>query len=926
MPFLAPIVTAVVGFVGSIGFIGQAILGIGLNLLVGKLTSKKRDQPAVAGTQFERQYGENTSRKVACGRVGIAGHDCYVNTFGSANKYIEQVYAFSDFPCDALVKVWAGGTELPIVLTGDYGSAKTYVVADGAELAGLVSFTFYDGTQTVADTSLVTDSNPTGRWTANHIGTGICYIVVQMNFDQDKLNSPPDFFFELRGARLYDLRKDSSVGGVGSHRWGNYSTYEFTENPVVMEYNYRRGFAVNDDLFLGMGMAESDLPFARYVTAMNICDETVSAAPRYRCSIIFDADNEHGDNIEAVMTACGGIVIDSVEGSWPLIGSDQPIIETFTDDDLIADEPVRFQRRRSMADLVNSVSGTYPEPSNLWSPVGYDEQTNASYVALDRRSRDMSLDLATVPYKAQANQLAAIYFNENRYEATADIVLRPRFQTLKAGDWCRWNSARYGDRVYMIQARSIMALSSDGPRNVSLSLQERDGGIYDSVTVIPPSIPIPPGEPVYLNELQDFAVIPVIGTGADGRSYPAFRLSWSPIVDPTVTGIVFEWWVSTTPDNLFNRSVDVSQTVTFIQEGILSLTMFKFRYKLLADRTTNYVGPFSVMSLDGGNADLEVNLANIGADVRAVFTDLFATMGRTESLLVQMQQNYQITSSVSQSIGRKLSVQGASFNEQITVIESDVASIAAQTTELATEFENSFAGGLVSFQAVSAPGDVNVRFAILLKASIDDDWMESGFFIEIYTDGGVLKSQAAFDVGRFTIMSDDDQVLPFVFDSTAGVFKLQNLKVSTLSALSATLGNVDISNANIGNLVVGTSNIQSGVITRVDSVSNSGTAPTEATVTSAHGTGPCRLEVIFGTVWNQSSGSPGGTLTFYDDTAGTTLFSFGVGTGLTTPASACVSFPFIFTPPAGRASTTFRIRCTGNGSHQQTITVKVIKG
>ncbi|OWK26579.1 hypothetical protein AJ87_05855 [Rhizobium yanglingense] len=72
---------------------------------------------------------------------------------------------------------------------------------------------------------------------------------------------------------------------------------------------------------------------------MNICDELVSGEPRYRCSIMFDADVEHGDNIESVMVACGGIVIDSVEGSWPLIGTDQPIVETFTDDDLIVGEP-----------------------------------------------------------------------------------------------------------------------------------------------------------------------------------------------------------------------------------------------------------------------------------------------------------------------------------------------------------------------------------------------------------------------------------------------------------------------------------------------------------------------------------------------------------------------------------------------------------
>lgn len=783
MPFLAPIVTAVTGFIGSLGFIGKALIGIGLNLLVGKLKSKKSDQPAVAGTQFERQYGENTSRKAACGRVGMAGHDCYVNTYGSANKLIEQVYAFSDFPCDALVKVWAGGTKLPLSLTGDYGSVKSYSVASG-DYAGLIEFNFYDGSHTTADALLITNSNPVGRWTADHIGTGVCYVIVRMIYDQDKLNSPPDFFFELRGARLYDIRKDSTVGGAGGHRWGDYSTYEFTENPVVMEYNYRRGFTINDDMFLGMGMIASDLPFDRYAAAMNICDESAAYGTRYRCSVIFDADNVHGDNIEAVMTACGGIVIDSVEGSWPLIGTDQPIVATFTDDDLIADEPVRFQRRRSMMDLVNSVSGTYPEPGNLWSPVGYDEQTDPAYVALDRRSRDIALDLGTVPYKAQANQLASIYFNENRYEATADVVLRPRFRTVQAGDWVRWNSARYGNRVYMVQARSIMAMSAKGPRNVSLSLQERDGGIYASTTVIPPTIPIPPGEPVYLNELQDFAIIPVIGSGADGRSYPAFRLSWSPIEDPTVTGIIFEWWITTEPANVFTRTGDASQTISFVQEGIVSLTQYQFRYKLIADRPTSYVGPFTVTSLDGGNGDIEVGLGNLKQDVLDTFADLYSGFDDVRPLLEQIMINMMTSTAQAETARRRLAVtvgnNRAAFDEQVVVVADELTAISEQITDVEALTAEGFAQGRIRFSAISAPSGVLARFSVQLRVTVDDAFKDTGFYLEAYEDTGVVKSRFAVMADQFVVTDGSETSLPMVYEG--GVLKLQVANIGTVTA------------------------------------------------------------------------------------------------------------------------------------------------
>src|SRR3546814_8892032 len=74
-----------------------------------------------------------------------------------------------------------------------------------------------------------------------------------------------------------------------------------------------------------------------------------------------------------------------------------------------------------MADLVNSVGGTYPEPANMWSPAGYDTQSDPSQVLLDRRTRDLPINFDTVPSKRQANQLASLYYNENRYEATAAV-------------------------------------------------------------------------------------------------------------------------------------------------------------------------------------------------------------------------------------------------------------------------------------------------------------------------------------------------------------------------------------------------------------------------------------------------------------------------------------------------------------------------
>lgn len=825
MGFLAPVVGAIGSFIGGLGIVGKAVLGIGLNFVVGKIQQRaaKKNQKSVSGTQFDREYGEAVSRKVACGKVGIAGHDVYVNTYGRSNKFLQQLYIFSDYPCDGLEKVWAGGTLLQLSQTASTAHSVSYDVVNHSDFAGRMSFVFYYGTHTAADQSLIDNSNPIGRWTAEHVGVGMCYLIVKMTYDQERLANFPDFFFQIRGARLYDPRKDSTVGGVGSHRWGNYATHEFSECPVTMEYNYQRGFvwgadaSGRPDMFLGMGMDASDLPLDKFAVAANICDEITGGEARYRCSIMLDADAEHGDNIDALMSSCGGMVVDGVEGSWPLIGTAQPIVFTFTDDDLIVGEPVRFQRKRSMADLVNSVGGTYPEPANMWSPAGYDTQTNASQVALDRRTRDMQINFDVVPSKRQANQLASIYYNENRYEATADVVLRPYFQDVKIGDWGQWISTRYGTVTFAVTSRSIRALTSDGPRNVALSLQERAGAIYAGVGTIAPALPIPNGEPVYLNQLQDWAVIPVIATGADGRSYPAFRSSWAAIDDVTVRAIAFEWWIEEEPDNKFRRQIEPDETIAFFQEGILGLTDYVFRHKLIADRTTNWSAPITVKSLDAGMDDITVGLGQVRDDIRNRFEELQAQQDEFWQRIEDITTSFSLEGAVGQVDRQKIRAEvGKAFAEisqerrvritdqealaqQITVVSAGIAGalarIATEETARATgdsalastitgvraDVDGRFAEGLVQFQAVSAPSGVDARFAVMLKAGTSSAFRQSGFFIEIYTEGGTQKSRMAVQADQFVVDNGGGtSVYPLVFEG--GVLKLQVANIGTVNA------------------------------------------------------------------------------------------------------------------------------------------------
>ena len=816
MPFISAIIgaigagiAAVGSFIGGLGAIGQMALSIGLNLAVAAISAALAPKPKEppSGVDLELQLGEDVPRKVRVGRFGVAGHLAYANAFGPGNQYLQQVFVVSDAPITALDKVWIDGELATLVNTGNPAGLQ---VTNG-DYANLIWIKLVDGHQTTADAELVSGSNPADRWTAAHVGHGTAYIVVTMSYDREKLANPPQFFFEGRGAALYDWRKDSTVGGTGLHRWNDQSTWEYSANPIVAAYNYYRGFEINGDIFCGMEMLASDLPLSAWTMAANICDESVSGRTRYVVAIGLDCTLEHGDNIDALMKSCGGMIVDGVDGTWPIVGTNQPTVATLTDADLIVGAPVRFQARRAMNELVNSVSGTYPNPENQWSPAGYERATDAATVAVDRRTRDVAMNFETVPDGEQAAQLAAIYFSENRWEATGQIMVRPRWQVLEPGDWIVWQSKRYGTRTYMVTDMEIASLDGEGPRNTLLSLQERNGGIYDAVTVVPQPVPLGPATPVYATELLDFAVIGIAGVGSNGQVYPAIRVSWTLPTDPTVSGAVIEYRVKAQPDISYDKAVSFDRTIVLLAEGVVSNTIYEVRHRLVTDptRVTPWSAWFEVTTLDLPNPDLLVGLAEVKDDIEGRFRTLQKEVDDVRTKLTDVGTSLQLAPLANWQTIRKVS-ERTGQNEASIKVEQIVRAMAneAIAAELATLAAN--VGGnkaLITVERVArADGDTALAAEITsLSAEVDGNAAsisaetgarvdaDSALAADIATLDANVGDNSAAIAAEQTARADADSALAAdiavlegsVGDNSAAITTEQSARVNADSALAA---------------------------------------------------------------------------------------------------------------------------------------------
>jgi hypothetical protein len=821
-------------------------ISIGLSYISKKLQKKEQEKarkkakqkvdsgPANSGSILDIAYGEGQPRVVAIGKVATAGQAVYDNTFGEANKTLQRVLKISDFRCTSLARV---AIDNAWVSLGSLDATKGYPVTSG-DYSGLIWVKFLSGSQTTADAYLTDNDNPDGRWTTNHKGIGCCYVIVTCEYNDEKLNSIPEMLFEVEGAPLYDFRLDSTVGGSGSHRWNDVTTWAFSENPILAEYNYRMGFYTGTygsghDVFCGMGMSQSELDYTRYAAAADICDQTVEGEDRYRVSTFLEADNEHGDNIEELMLACAGMIVEGVTGPFPILGATQSSVATLTNDDLIADAPVEFRLHRPVSEVVNTVSGVYSEPNFVYAETGYSKQQISAAVTLDRRTIDYNLNLPMVPSKRQAEQLASIYLSENRFEATKTVTVHPKWLVLEVGDWITWTDDEDGaaSRIYQVVGMTILAIDSETPRAVQLTLQERDEDIYAGIgAVSAPTAATRPGTPTYLQELQSFSVAAINVVSDSGYEVPAIAVTWTAVSDVTVDAILIEWRPTGDSTRMVSKVINRSATVAILQEGVVGATEYQVRNTIIPRpaRTTTPSAWSTVttnvaenVTFDVLGEDIRETLELMRRDITRIFEESTQTALGLSEAMISKAEEVLARRTLRAQVG---AVSATVVEEQAARIEGDTA-LASSLTAVEAKADQGSASGFFKIEATAAPGGVTARFGTYLRATINGNFTaEAAEYLEI-VDGTTRK----VIVANQTAIADTGGNIYALFDSTGAYLdnaRIRNLTSSNIQAGSITSGSIAAGAITASKISAGTITANEIVAAGISSMFSNGWAGT----------------------------------------------------------------------------------------------------
>lgn len=600
MPQVAAAITAAatafgasqVGTFLTTHFVGKLLTSVALSTLSSAMAPRPRP-PGIKTSQT--MTGGTNPCQFILGRYATGGYAAspamsHGKTGKTHNAYLTYVLEVSDAPVSALSSLIIDGTPVTIGTTAhpDYGLPIQGDFVDRAWVK------FYAGTQTTADPMLIAEygSYPDRPWSADMVGRGLAYAVLTFRYDRKVFDSLPSVRFVVDGLKLYDPRKDTSVGGSGAQRWATPSTWAFTRNPVVMIYNIMRGFTLPDGSRWGGTCTAADLPLANWIAAMNVCDVQVTLAgggtvARYTAGFEVSVDDEPAAVIEELLKACNGQMVD-MGGIWKVrAGSLGLPVYFFTDEDIIATRPEEFDPFPGLAETYNGITATYPEPSSLWESREAPARYNAAWEAEDGGRRLVaSLSLPAVTHARQVQHLMQAAIKDHRRMRRHNLTLTPAAAIVEPLDVVSWKSDRNGYAAKAFEVAQVVEdLRSCLPQ---LALREVDPTDYDwSPGDELPSDPGPGGviRPA-VQAVPGFGVSGVSITDATGAARrPALQLVWDGADLDDAEALEWEVRRSGTTDLVVQGSTaNVEAGLLRVTGGILPGTIYEARARLVVRR------------------------------------------------------------------------------------------------------------------------------------------------------------------------------------------------------------------------------------------------------------------------------------------------------------------------------------------------------
>lgn len=514
-------VIAGVAFTAGLGsmFLGMAAAAI----LTG--VSSQFFGPKAPKTQLSRlnvSLDPSTPRKAVFGTTAMPLDLRYHESSGTNQEYVDYIICNAAHKVKSIDEIWF---EEKLAWSASGGVTATY--------SGYLTVT----TRTEGTDANYISINGGGKWGSTRRLTGCAYLHLRIKRTGNTKTAESPLVGGLPsrvtvigdGAALYDPRKDSTVpGGSGSHRatdqttWGSYTDADDTDNPALQLLWWLLGWKINGKLSVGAGVPYTRIDMESFITAANICDESVTLATggtqkRYRTSGTASDADDRMDIINNFLMSMNATLRDS-GGKLTLTVMKNDLADyTLQLDEADMLGEFDWQQTRGLTENYNIARGRFIDPSqnSLYQLVDYPE---VGFASPDGVERVMSVDLYYVEDGRRAQRIAKQILQRNQYRGMLSAVFNAKALGCQVGDVVLLSLEALGWSNKPLRVVS-QEIRFDG--QVPLALVEENAAIYawdrDDVA------PVTPTAPTIYNPLNSPFIlgIDVAGTTAD----------WSGIVD-----------------------------------------------------------------------------------------------------------------------------------------------------------------------------------------------------------------------------------------------------------------------------------------------------------------------------------------------------------------------------------------------------------
>ncbi|MGY4817957.1 phage tail tip fiber protein [Pseudomonas chlororaphis subsp. piscium] len=379
------VVGAVVGFAqgGPWGAVAGAALAFYAAEQQEKLNTKsplRDNEPSAQTVRSSKAPVRFILGRVATGGVLVwAQEQAGGQTEG---EWLHLVYVLSEGAVDAVENIYLGEEEI-----GSFGEFASYeLIVNPTQVNAFLKANCPD-------------------WKDSQIGRGLSFVRVSLKYSAEKFPSGiPDTRFVVRGRNdIYDPR----TGNTG-----------YSANTALHMLWYLR---------TRCGVPDDEIVFETFASAANVCDETItnadgSVSQRYRTACVIGADEQRTGVLQKLEAACAGKLI-RVGGRWMLQAGAYygPYDFEITEDMVIG--TVTGSTEPTNDSAINTVRGTFIDPSQSWTETDYPEVSVAEWIVEDggEAAETLTFSYVTDPYQAQ--RLANIELRRRRAGGAISIPM-----------------------------------------------------------------------------------------------------------------------------------------------------------------------------------------------------------------------------------------------------------------------------------------------------------------------------------------------------------------------------------------------------------------------------------------------------------------------------------------------------------------------